>query len=80
MSDLLAAIAFIVISFLTGLSIAFNICSALCDEKDFFESRTNAIMLYIIGTVMAISFTVLSYYGICFVQKVYYTDWGVLHK
>ena len=69
MKENIAIVAFVVISFFTGLSIAFNLCSILGEEELFFKTRKNAIVVYLISIFFAITFTILSYYGVCVVQQ-----------
>ena len=69
MKNYVAAVIFIVISFLTGLSIAFNICALLGNEKEFFVTKKRALTIYLVGGLCATLFTVISYVIVCFIQN-----------
>lgn len=64
MKDWSISFAFIVVSFITGLSISFNLCSLLHDKSILFKSTKSALFVYIIGVLFAIIFTLLSCYGV----------------
>lgn len=69
MLNYFVAIFFAGISFVTGLSVAFNLCSLVADEKKFFKSKKNAILLYIISMAFAVVFMIVSYIVVCYIQK-----------
>lgn len=69
MKNYLAALLFIVIAFVTGLSIAFNVCSMVGEEENFFKTTKNALIVYGVSIAIAILFTIISYSVVIKVQN-----------
>lgn len=70
MKDYLSMLFFIVIAFITGLSIAFNICSMVGREEKFFKNTKSALTVYGIAIIIAILFTIISYSTVTRIQRV----------
>lgn len=60
MKNYLAALLFIAIAFVTGLSIAFNVCSMVGQEENFFKTTKNALIVYGVSIAIAILFTAMN--------------------
>lgn len=71
MLKFLVLISFIIISFFTGMSLMFNVCSILMDEEKFFVSTKNALIIYLIGILGGILFTIFSYNAVCIMQRIF---------
>lgn len=68
MENIIAGIFFIICSFVTWISIAFNIIDKISGQHDFFSSIRSAIAVYIFSILAAIIMTVISFKIICFIQ------------
>ncbi len=71
MKNYLAAFLFIIITFATGISIAFNIFSIFGREEIFFKNTKNALIVYGISVMIAILFTIISYSCVIKIQEQY---------
>ncbi len=69
MKNYLAALLFIAIAFVTGLSIAFNVFSMVGQEENFFKTTKNALIVYGVSIAIAILFTIISYSVVIKVQN-----------
>lgn len=64
MSGFLILTIYGIVSFFTGMSITFNILSALIDEDTLFKSVKSAIATYVLGICAGSLFTVISIKGV----------------
>lgn len=69
MKNYIFALVFIIISFITGLSLAFNICSLIGQEEYFFKTKKKVIFVYFSSIVFAIVFTAFSYVAVLELQR-----------
>lgn len=70
MNTIIVAIVFCIIAFITGLSLAFNIIPKFIEEDRLFASVKNAVLTYALGTCFASVFTVISFIGVCELQRI----------
>ena len=56
-----AAIIFIMVSFITWLSVLFKSASMIIDENQIFDKTKNAIIFYIINMIIACLLTIICY-------------------
>lgn len=61
MTNIISALIFVVISFITWLSVSFKVASYFIDEKKIFKKQANAIYFYLINILIAIFITVFCY-------------------
>ena len=65
-----AAIIFIMVSFITWLSVLFKFASMIIDENQIFDKTKNAIIFYIINMCIASALTLLCYEIVLIFQRV----------
>lgn len=70
MKTIIAAVVFCIIAFITGLSLAFNIIPRFIEEDRLFASLKNAVLTYMFGTGFASVFTIISFIGVCGLQRI----------
>jgi len=59
------------VSFFTGMSIAFNALSAFIDEDTLFKNVKSAIATYAVGICAGFLFTVISIKGVYIFQHIF---------
>ena len=72
MKDIHAAIIFLIISFVTWLSVSFRISSIIIYEVEIFAETKKAVIFYIINMSIASALTLLSYEIVLIFQRVEY--------
>lgn len=68
MIDILGEFFFLIFSFITWLSVSFNVTSHFIDEKKIFSKQINAISFYLINSAFAIVATAICYILVCYIQ------------
>ena len=71
MSGFLILTIYGIVSFFTGMSITFNILSALIDEDTLFKNVKSAIATYAVGICAGFLFTVISIKGVYIFQHIF---------
>lgn len=61
MSDLYAAIIFVIISFVTWLSVLFKLASIIIDENQIFATNKMSVTFYIVNMILACILTITCY-------------------
>nr|DAH99168.1 MAG TPA: hypothetical protein [Caudoviricetes sp.] len=61
MSNLCAAIIFVIVSFVTWLSVLFKLASVVLDENQIFATSKMAVMFYIVNMILACILTITCY-------------------
>ena len=69
MRDICAAIIFIIVSFITWLSVSFRIASLVIDEDRIFEETKTAAAFYAINMTIACLLTIICYELVTIVQN-----------
>lgn len=69
MRDICAAIIFIIVSFITWLSVSFRIASLIIDEERIFEETKTAVTFYAINMIVACLLTIICYELVIIVQN-----------
>lgn len=72
MKDIIGLILFVVISFVTGISLSFALLDHFFSEQKLFSSIRNAVLTYSCGIISAVLFTGLSVWIICRVQTIFH--------
>ncbi len=70
MKDIHAAIIFLIISFVTWLSVSFRISSIIINEEEIFAETKKAVIFYIINMCIASALTLLCYEIVLIFQRV----------
>lgn len=70
MSNLYAAIIFVIISFVTWLSVLFKLASIIIDENRIFATNKMSVTFYIVNIILACILTKICYELVLAVQKV----------
>lgn len=69
MINVVSAIFFVIISFVTWLAISFKLSSYFIDEEILFKDQKRAIMFYIFNMLIALVITAICYALVCVMQK-----------
>lgn len=69
MINIVVAIFFVIISFITWLSISFKIAGNFIDDDVIFSRQSSAIIFYFINCIIAIIVTIFCYILVCRVQR-----------
>lgn len=69
MLNILFAIFFVALSFVTWLSVLFRVEESFVDEDMIFSSQRRAILFYFINILIAAFMTVLCYMLVCLLQR-----------
>lgn len=70
MINIVAAIIYCAISFVTWLSVSFSLMSKVASERCLFLNISRAILVYVVGGVFSVIMTFVSYVLVCSLQKV----------
>lgn len=70
MLNILAAIFFVVLSFITWLSVSFKISGMFIDERKVFSNWHGAVLFYAANSIIALLLTIFCYIFLVFIQRV----------
>lgn len=71
MTNVIASIFFLICSFMTWISVVFNILDKISGQHDFFSNIGSAVTVYIFSALAAIIMTVISFKFVCFIQLIF---------
>lgn len=70
MINIVVAVIYCIISFITWLSVSFSLIGKVMDENFLFSNLLKAVLTYICGGLISSVMTLISYFLICNLQKV----------